>query len=81
MVRNSGIGGGSRQNKISECHRRVVSGFPSTAFPDINVGLKTPPPVSTCKEFMPPQYIFEMHRVDKRYGERFVLKDINLSFF
>ena len=30
---------------------------------------------------MPPQFIFEMHDVDKRYGERVVLKNINLSFF
>ncbi len=30
---------------------------------------------------MPPQYIFEMHGVGKRYGERVVLNDINLSFF
>ncbi len=30
---------------------------------------------------MPPQFIFEMHHVDKRYGERVVLKDISLSFF
>jgi ATP-binding cassette ChvD family protein len=30
---------------------------------------------------MPPQFIFEMHGVGKRYGERVVLKDINLSFY
>ena len=30
---------------------------------------------------MPPQYIFEMHDVGKRYGERVVLNNINLSFF
>ena len=30
---------------------------------------------------MPPQFIFEMHGVGKRYGERVVLNDINLSFF
>lgn len=30
---------------------------------------------------MPPQFIFEMHRVGKRFGERVVLRDISLSFF
>src|SRR5580704_8631228 len=30
---------------------------------------------------MPPQYIFEMHDVGKRYGECVVLNNINLSFF
>ena len=30
---------------------------------------------------MPPQFIFEMHDVGKRYGERVVLKNINLSFY
>ena len=30
---------------------------------------------------MPPQFIFEMHDVGKRYGERVVLKDISLSFY
>ncbi len=30
---------------------------------------------------MPPQYIFEMHDVGKRYGERVVLNNINLSFY
>ncbi len=30
---------------------------------------------------MPPQFIFEMHDVGKRYGERVVLKNISLSFF
>ncbi len=30
---------------------------------------------------MPPQFIFEMHDVAKRYGERVVLNNINLSFF
>jgi len=30
---------------------------------------------------MPPQFIFEMHDVSKRYGERVVLNDISLSFF
>ena len=30
---------------------------------------------------MPPQFIFEMHDVGKRYGERIVLKNINLSFY
>ena len=30
---------------------------------------------------MPPQFIFEMHDVGKRYGERVVLKNISLSFY
>ncbi len=30
---------------------------------------------------MPPQFVFEMNRVSKRYGERVVLRDISLSFF
>ena len=30
---------------------------------------------------MPPQFIFEMQRVSKTYGERVVLRDISLSFF
>ena len=30
---------------------------------------------------MPPQFIFEMDRVGKRFGERVVLRDISLSFF
>jgi len=30
---------------------------------------------------MPPQFIFEMHDVAKRYGERVVFSNINLSFF
>src|SRR3974377_36645 len=30
---------------------------------------------------MPPQFIFEMHDVGKRYGERVVLKHISLSFY
>jgi energy-dependent translational throttle protein EttA len=30
---------------------------------------------------MPPQFIFEMHDVDKRYGERVVLENISLSFY
>src|SRR5580704_3777213 len=30
---------------------------------------------------MPPQFIFEMHGVGKRYGERVVLNNINLSFY
>jgi ATP-binding cassette ChvD family protein len=30
---------------------------------------------------MPPQFVFEMSRVSKRYGDKEVLKDISLSFF
>ena len=30
---------------------------------------------------MPPQFIFEMHDVGKRYGERVVLRNISLSFY
>ena len=30
---------------------------------------------------MPPQFIFEMHDAGKRYGERVVLENINLSFY
>jgi ATP-binding cassette ChvD family protein len=30
---------------------------------------------------MPPQFIFEMHDVGKRYGEKIVLQGINLSFY
>ena len=30
---------------------------------------------------MPPQFIFEMHDVGKRYGEHVVLKNISLSFY
>ncbi len=30
---------------------------------------------------MPPQFIFDMHDVDKSFGEKAVLRDINLSFF
>ncbi|MDO4549713.1 MAG: energy-dependent translational throttle protein EttA [Planctomycetia bacterium] len=30
---------------------------------------------------MPPHYIFEMHRVGKRYGEKQILQDISLLFY
>jgi len=30
---------------------------------------------------MPPQFVFEMSRVSKRYGDKQVLKDISLSFY
>ena len=30
---------------------------------------------------MPPQFIFEMNRVTKAFGEKVVLKDISLSFY
>ena len=30
---------------------------------------------------MPPQFVFEMRDVSKAFGEKVVLRDINLSFF
>ena len=83
---------GTRDKQLTKCKITPCDDIPFRDFSCYKYPLETsaltPCPSPTLRgcsgegsHRMPPQYIFEMHDVGKRYGERVVLNDINLSFY